>query len=118
MANEQKERVARELAQWHFNAKPEMTKIIWVDPHGGDDEPLRFLEVLPGRSGVEHGIEVFAFDATDDVPYPSEVVMVTEKELTLVVADVLSLPEGWSLTEAKTFTRAAHMAADEGTDAR
>jgi len=99
MASIERERAAKDLAYWHFMAEPELKKIIWIGPNGRDDEPLRFLEVLPGRSGMEHGIEVFAFDATEDVPYPSEVAMVTEKELALVVAGVLSLPEGWSLNQ-------------------
>jgi hypothetical protein len=105
MASAERARAARDLAYWHFVAEPEISKILWVRPGGGDDEPLRFVEVLPHRSGVEHGIEVFGFDATGDVPYSSEVALVTEKELKLVAADVLSLPEGWSLEEVQTFTR-------------
>ena len=110
MANAKREEVARKLARWHFMAEPEITKIIWLgSSEEREDDPLRFLEILPGRYGVEHGIEVFGFDATTEVPYPFEVALVTPKELSLVIADVLSLPEGWSLEgeAVKVFTREA-----------
>ncbi|MBK8253203.1 MAG: hypothetical protein IPK82_11125 [Polyangiaceae bacterium] len=104
MANAERERAAKELAYWHFQAEPELKKIFWIGPNGQDPDPLRFLEIIPGRAGAEHGIEVFVFDAAHDFPYASEVALVTERELKLVAAGVLSLPEGWSLDDVQIFT--------------
>jgi hypothetical protein len=99
--------VAADLMRWHFTVEPELTKILWVGPNEPDTAPLRFLEVASERGDMERGIEVFAFDATTDVPFPSEVAEVTEQELTLIVAGVLSLPLGWGLDGARAFTREA-----------
>lgn len=105
MAAQTREQVAEEMARWHFTVEPTLKKILWVAPHTPYDGPVRLLEVATERRGMERGIEVFAFDRTDDVPYPTEVAEITEREFNLVVAGQLSLPEGWMLDGAKPFTR-------------
>lgn len=106
MATMTREEVAKDLARWHFTVEPELRKILWVGTRAPESEPLRLLEVAVDRSGMARGIEVFAFDQTHDVPYPTEVVEITERELTLLVAGALSLPAGWALDDdVKIFTR-------------
>lgn len=102
-----REEVARDLARWHFTVESQLRKILWIKTGApeNENEPVRLLEVATERGGMERGIEVFAFDKTNDVPYPTEVAEITERELTLIVAGVLSLPEGWTFDDVKTFTR-------------
>jgi hypothetical protein len=108
MANTTRTEVAKDLARWHFIAEPEIKKIFWIGAPGPEGDPLRFLELAARRYGVDRGIEIFGFDATKDVPYASEVALITEQELSLVAAGVLSLPEGWALDDhVQTFTREA-----------
>lgn len=104
--------VAEALARWHFAVEQELTKILWIRSEP-EDETVRLLEVATQRSGIERGVEVFAFDRTKDVPYPTEVAEITERELKLVVAGVLPLPLGWSLNDAKVFTRDEYGASPE-----
>jgi hypothetical protein len=106
MANMTRTEVAKDLARWHFIAEPEIKKIFWIGAPGPEGDPLRFLELASRRYGGE--IEIFGFDGTREVPYPFEVALITEQELKLVAAGVLSLPEGWTLDDhVQTFTREA-----------
>ncbi|HEU4409941.1 MAG TPA: hypothetical protein VFS43_32100 [Polyangiaceae bacterium] len=100
-----REEVVRDLARWHFTVEPGLQTILWVGASAPETEPLRLLEVTSEQGGVVRGIEVFAFDRTADVPYPTEVAEVTALELSHALAGQLPLPDGWALDDMKAFTR-------------
>lgn len=97
----ERESVARDMARWHFTVEPLLTKVLWVRT---EDGPLRLIDVSVERPGIERGVEVFGFDATAEVPFPSEIIDLTERELGLLIARVMTLPPGWSLENATVYT--------------
>jgi hypothetical protein len=102
-----KDEVARNLIEWHFQMEPEICKIfrILAEQEDGEDEPIKLLEVNP--ESTETGrIDSFQFDPAGDITYPSVVAEVTPREFQLIELDLLALPEGWSLERAEEHRRA------------
>jgi hypothetical protein len=103
--------VAKELAEWHFEVEPELTKIFWINPNDSGDAPICLLEVT-GSSQLPvqlspGGVTAFNFNSTVDTPFPSSVAEVTPDELRLLQQGVLAAPQGWKvdLESAQTFSR-------------
>jgi len=101
-----KNETARLLANAHCESEPAIREIIRLvnDTENQSAEPIKLLEVNPATSPSGILPVVFGPDPPD-VPYPSIVVEVTERELDEIRAGRLPLPNGWRLGD--TLYRAA-----------
>jgi len=74
---------ANRLAQYHFNAEPNLRAIFVLEPLGSDDddEPVKLLEVVDGSVAKDIFAIGFAPDASAGIPYRSVVVEVSPNEL-------------------------------------
>lgn len=100
-----KNEVARDLIAWHFHVEPDLETIYLLqDGDGGEDEPIKLLEVNRGAS-YSGRVDPFFYDPAGDITYPSVVAEVSRKELEMIRIGLLALPQGWSLEGAFAFQR-------------
>ncbi len=98
-----KKRVAKKLADFHYQAEPGITRIftIWGKPEHEalPNTPIKLLEVntqtspsgvMPLHFGPCHAI---------GIPYPTVIVEVTPDEFERIKTRELDLPEGWAVGE-------------------
>ena len=99
IAMKTKNEVARELASFHADVEQSVVKVVRLRTNCEDDpsEPIKLLEL--NRNTIPSGIVPVYFGPSDDVPFPSVVVEVTESEFDNVERLTLKLPEGWWLGE-------------------
>jgi hypothetical protein len=81
--SKQKIATARRLADYHFDAEPNLRRVFLLEPLGSDedDEPVKLLEVV--ESSVANGAFGIGFapNAAAGIPYRSVVVEVSPHEL-------------------------------------
>lgn len=99
IAVKSKNDVAQELASFHAEVEQSVVKVIRLRTNREDDpsEPIKLLEL--NRNTIQSGIVPVYFGPSDEVPFPSVVVEVTETEFGNVERQTLKLPEGWRLGE-------------------
>jgi hypothetical protein len=91
-----KSEIARTLADAHRKFDRGITRIVRVVGDREDDpaEPVKLLEVNPDTS--PSGIVPIAFGPEPpEIPFPSVIIEVTEREYENLRQGVLNLPEGW-----------------------
>jgi len=101
-----KDETVRTLASWHFRVEPDLSRVVRIVSANEDapDEPIKLLEV--NAATVATGtVEAFGFTPTSTVPFPTLIAEVTPEEYTRIERHEISLPEGWSLTNAQQFRR-------------
>jgi hypothetical protein len=78
-----KRKIAHLLAQYHFNAEPNLRAIFVLEPLGSDDddEPVKLLEVVDGSVAKDTFAVGFAPDPGAGIPYRSVVVEISPREL-------------------------------------
>lgn len=97
-------KVARVMVDWYFSSifdtegTSEYKSVIWVNPET-KEEPLRFILVVHPECTLTQEIEVFGYDPTEEVPFSVETMELSELTLSLVSNQVLSLPEGWVISD-------------------
>jgi hypothetical protein len=99
LAVKSKNEVAQELATFHAEVEQSVVRVIRLRTNCEDDpnEPIKLLEL--NRNTIASGIVPVYFGPSDEVPYPSVVVEVTESEFVNVERQSLKLPEGWRIGE-------------------
>ncbi len=101
-----KDKVARELVEWHFGVEPDLSRVIRIVSENEDapDEPIKLLEV--NAATVATGtIEFFAFAPSVSTPFRTVIAEVTPEEYERIRCEELRLPRGWSLANAQLFER-------------
>jgi hypothetical protein len=90
-----KDQVARELAMAHSSIEPSVAKIVRLisDREDQADEPIKLLEL--NLDTIPSGIVPVFFGPSDEIPFPSVVVEVTQKEFAEVETHKILLPDGW-----------------------
>ena len=99
IAVKSKNEVAQELASFHAEVEQSVVKVIRLRTDQEDDpnEPIKLLEL--NRNTIPSGIVPVYFGPSDEIPFPSVVVEVTESEFGKVEQQTLMLPNGWRLGE-------------------
>lgn len=99
-----REKVAKELVDYHVIAEDEIVLAVMYARKGGDhqEEPIKLLEV--NRATVPAGIMPVYFGQTKEYP-PVVIIEVTEEEYRAVADGSLPLPDGWD--EAKVLHQRA-----------
>ncbi len=102
-----KEQVAQELAQWHFEVEPDLVRVVRVVGTNEDDpnEPIKLLEVNAATLSTG-SVEPFGFTPTQSIPFRTVIAEVTPEEFERIRKNEIGLPEGWSLSET-VFERPA-----------
>jgi hypothetical protein len=102
-----KDRIAEELIDWHFQVEPGLVRVYRViaDNEDAPEEPIKLLEV--NTHTVSTGeFSAFGFAPTKDVPFPTVIAEVTPDELEALRRKG-AIPEGWDLRTARTYDRPA-----------
>lgn len=90
------------LVQEHFELEEDIEQAIWLKK--GSASEIRLLEV--NRNTAATGIvEVFGCAPSAEVPCPLRIAEITPEEWERVKTGEISLPESWSLDDAKIFDR-------------
>lgn len=93
-----KEVVAKKLAKAHVKIDPGIKIVVRVLGADEDDQgaPVKLLEVNPETfaSGI---IPISLGAAPPEIPFPSVVIEVTEREYDKIRNQTLRLPNGWKL---------------------
>ena len=101
-----KDKVAEELINWHFRIEPE-TKVVYriISPNEESDEELiKLLEV--NEATPETGrVDAFVFGPTADVPCSTMTAAVSGREMKLIEAGKIKLPDGWDLAKSRKHLR-------------
>lgn len=105
MPSESKVEAARWLAKHHFRIEGGLERIFIIRA-GIDDprEPIKLLEVNVNTFPTG-SIEPIPFSSTTDVPFVTEIAEISPDEFASLQRGELSLPPGWSLTDAEDLTR-------------
>jgi hypothetical protein len=101
-----KDEIARSLIEWHFRIERALRVIyrVLADRENAPDEPIKLLEV--NEATIRTGsVEAFGFAPTEEVPFPTVIAEITERDLQEVLDGRMELPEGWELDHAMLFTR-------------
>lgn len=100
---EEKMRVARDLANTHYQTETGLTRIFRLrgkaEVEVSATEPIKLLEVNENTfaSGV-HPLQ-FGPAPASGIPFPSVIVEVTPDEFSKIQSEELKLPRGWVLGE-------------------
>jgi hypothetical protein len=100
---EEKTRVAKDLAEKHFQSEGGLTRIFRVtgtaDAEVKPAEPIKLLEV--NDSTFPSGVRPLQFGAVpaQGIPFPSVIIEVTPDEFARIESRELKLPRGWTLGE-------------------
>lgn len=101
---EQREFVARELAERHFAIEPELVRVLFLDIAPEDTITLLEISASTPASG---SVDAFVFAPTDNVPYFTKIAEVTPEEYEELRQDPsrFRLPKTWDLSKAIIFER-------------
>ena len=97
----EKEVVARRLADLHYHIEPYLTRIFALqgspESESRPDSPIKLLEV--NASTPPSGILPLHFSAAPEsgIPYPTVIVEVTPEEFERIERNELRLPDGWAI---------------------
>jgi hypothetical protein len=100
---EEKARVAKELANKHYQVEPGLTRVIRfsgpADVEAVPAEPIKLLEV--NLNTVPSGVLPLRFGPSiaNGITFPSIIVEVTPEEFEQIKAKKLSLPPGWDIED-------------------
>ena len=101
-----KDETVRELAAWHFEVEPDLTRVVRIvgDNEDAPGDPIKLLEV--NAATVATGsVEAFAFAPSPSVPFATAIAEVTPEEFERIERGKLQLPDGWSLSNSQRFER-------------
>lgn len=105
MPRPDKDRVARELVEWHYKVEPDLEVVYRVLADNEDDpsEPIKLLEITAAAVGTGR-FQAFTFAPTPDVPYPTSIAELTREQLTDLI-NKGEIPPGWDIAKAIEIPR-------------
>src|SRR5574341_120761 len=93
---------AESLIQEHFELDPSLEKVIWINSDKTGE--IRLLEITPETFPAGEVLSYY-FPSDDEFPYATIMAQITPEEWQKVLRNEISLPEGWTLENYKTYSR-------------
>lgn len=101
-----KDKVAKDLIDWHFRVEPGMRavyRMLSLD-EDSEDEPIKLLEV--SEDTLDTGrVDAFVFGPTEDIPCSTVIAIVSGHEMEQITSGQIKLPEGWDLGRSTRYER-------------
>jgi hypothetical protein len=98
---------AEDLIKEQFELEPSLEQVIWIDSDKTTE--IRLLEINPETPPIESVLS-FYFPSYEEFPYATHIAEIRPEVWQKILRHEISLPEGWTLDNYKTYDRAATLA--------